>query len=198
MALWIATLVAAPFYGPLNVFPWNHISCVYHWRFLAGMLVALWRGANTPLPAPRLLAGLGAAWFVGSALVNAYGGRWNLWDPILGSTPSCVLLMVGLIHAERAGLLRVPELLVHLGDASFSIYLVHFPAPSALAKLAKVMHADAWLPLPLLFGLIAGGAVLVSYAFYRIVECPLRRCFKERRDRAGQDAPAEATQRRAA
>lgn len=196
VAVWFAAIVAARFYAPLATFPYLYATSVYHLRFLAGMLLALAVRRGLSLPVPRLLACAGAVWLLASALVNAYGGGWNLFEPILGYTPSCVLLMIGLIDAERAGMVRMPALLVHLGDASYSIYLVHFPALSVLAKVAKLVYADAWLPLPLLFGLIAVGAVAVSYVFYRAVECPLRRYFQERR--GVPDAPLEVTKRHAA
>jgi peptidoglycan/LPS O-acetylase OafA/YrhL len=54
---------------------------------------------------------------------------------------------------------------VFFGDASYSIYLVHFPALSLLAKEAKSLQLDAWIPTPMLFFAFAAG--LVCGGMYR-------------------------------
>jgi len=76
-----------------------------------------------------------------------------------GYTVGSALVVAGLVQAERACRLPVPRGLGFLGDASYAIYLVHFPALSLLSKVAKLLHLEAVLPETVLFRLAAGGAL---------------------------------------
>jgi peptidoglycan/LPS O-acetylase OafA/YrhL len=196
VGVWLALTIAAQLYAPLNVYPIGYLTSSFHLRILAGMVLALMVKHGPPLPAPRLIAILAGVFLVVSGLNHALGGRWTLYDPVTRFTPACIALTAGLIYAERAGSLpRVPELLMKLGDASYSIFLVHFPALSVLAKLAKLVHADAWLPGQVLYVLLFVAAVATGYGFFCAVERPLRHWLKE--PAARRAAPAEP-QRRAA
>jgi peptidoglycan/LPS O-acetylase OafA/YrhL len=173
---WLA-LVAVAVVDPFVAGPWAFVASLYHLHFLGGVLLALALKRGT-VPAPRLVAVAGAAVFLAAGMFDVYVRPLGAHGRVVGYTTGSVLILAGLIEAERSGRLRVPGPLVFLGDASYSIYLVHFPALSVMAKVVKAVHLDAWVPAPLLFGLLAGGSVLAGCVFHLAIERPLLRLLR--------------------
>ena len=169
-----ALLQAAVLAGWLTGSPWWFFGDATYCAFFAGLLLAPALRRCT-VPYPRLLAVAGAALFLATGMTDVYVMTLTHAQRALGYTPASVLILAGVIEAERSGGLQTPRLLVFLGDAGYSIYLTHFPALSVLAKIAKALHVDAWVPSPLLFLGLAAGAVAVGCAFYLAVERPLTR-----------------------
>ncbi len=63
---------------------------------------------------------------------------WNLGIPSL-------LIVWGFVEADRSHAYRVPNLLIHLGDASYVIYLMHFPVIIFANKLLfKAGFSSVW------------------------------------------------------
>ena len=79
-------------------------------------------------------------------------GFWN---------PRHAYLVCGALHRTAATLGPLP----YLGDASYSLYLVH---PFMLSVVTQIVPNGAWL---LLWGAVA--SVLASVVLYRYVEKPL-------------------------
>jgi exopolysaccharide production protein ExoZ len=74
--------------------------------------------------------------------------------------------MTGLIGLEAKGRIRVSRTWLLLGDASYSIYLIHMPVLAIMTPKAHQSH----LPIVVLFCLEAGIAVMVGIALHLIVE----------------------------
>jgi peptidoglycan/LPS O-acetylase OafA/YrhL len=174
-ATWAACVCCYPWF---DGYPWNFLFSYLHLRFLAGMAVAFVL-ARRELPAPRIIAAIGATIFIGAGMFDAYARPLSALEQTLGYTLGSALALAGLVQAERSGLIRAPGWLVYLGDASYAIYLVHFLALSVLAKLAKAAHLDVHLPGTMLFAMHALGAVGVGCAFHHLVERPLHRWTKQ-------------------
>jgi exopolysaccharide production protein ExoZ len=182
-------------------FPWTFLFSAANVRFLAGMGVALtlrrWR-----IPAPRLLAVVGAAVFLATGYLDAYHPPRALYEQTIGYTLGSVLILAGVVEAERSGLLRPPSWLVYLGDASYSIYLVHFVPLSIFAKFAKAWSLDAYVPGGVLFILHAASSVAVGCLFYHVVEHPLhiwtKRFFRRQKAEAGGSTVVVESPRQAA
>jgi peptidoglycan/LPS O-acetylase OafA/YrhL len=164
------------------VFPWSFLTDWYNLRFLTGIGVAL-LVYRYELPRPRMLAVLGTAIFISTGLFDVYAGPLDTVQRTIGYTSGSALTVAGLVASERAGALRTPRLLIFLGDASYAIYLIHFPALSLLAKCAKVFRLDAVLPGGVLLMLLAAGAVGLSCVFYWCLERPLMNWVKRRSSR---------------
>ena len=192
-SVWLSIVLAGAC-GQLEGYPWTFLGSLYHVQFLAGVLLALALERIT-IPAPRRLAACGVALFLLTGMIEIYGRPLSMPEHVFGYTTGSVLIMAGAIGAERSGLLHVPRWLVFLGDASYSIYLVHFPALSLLAKVVQKLRLDSWIPSPLLFCLLAASAVGVGCLFHLAVERPL---LKLLRRRAARGVAAEAVQRKAA
>jgi peptidoglycan/LPS O-acetylase OafA/YrhL len=124
--------------------------------------------------APRLHA---AMFGIGVALtVLIFGGAWILpgWtrsDPAL----ALVFALIVFGGAGAAGsfpLLTRPTFIL-LGEASYSMYILHIPLRICWDNLANAvpgLSGMPWLSFPLYFGFV----VVVSVVVFRVVETPLR------------------------
>lgn len=169
------------------------LMCVRRWRFtvltatLAGvwMIGVSWPRAYTFIANMLLMqfvagAGLAIAWRSGRlksrtwswaaiacglalfALLEAFGYRPGLWRPLIWGG-AAGLLLGGAVAAEAAGINRIWAWLAPVGDASYSIYLWHWPALMALERIVGMRSAAGFIAegmgLSLLLGL-AGRALI--------------------------------------
>lgn len=159
-------------------------------EFLAGVIIArVVRQARVPGWAAA------AAMLCGVALLR----HWMIDIPAEGAAPRHIaelyrvlalgvpaaLLVAGAVLLERTW--AFPRPVLHLGDASYSIYLTHFFIPGLCAKLfvwAGLAYADANLFVGVCMTLI----VLCGLFFYRYVEMPMLKAWKRRP--AASRAPA--------
>lgn len=82
------------------------------------------------------------------------------------------LILTGATLFERERPLRIPRTLLLLGDASFSVYLVHSPALSMIAGVNSRLMPGL-LPEWLLFWAAAGASILAGVVAHLLVERPL-------------------------
>ncbi|MDR3508698.1 MAG: acyltransferase [Caulobacteraceae bacterium] len=108
-----------------------------------------------------LAAGLGAFFYL--SFFDLYG---SLWRPFLWGAPAA-LIVAGAVSLEAQGSWGRSRALEGLGEASYSIYLCHWPVVVALSQIVGVRQP--WLFVPLAFVLsVAAGLVC-----WRLVERPL-------------------------
>jgi exopolysaccharide production protein ExoZ len=158
-------------------------------EFAAGVwLGKAWRAGRLPGRAVGwAMLALGVAGFATVALsgVDVERARALLWG-----VPA-FLLVAGAVSVERAG--PIPSLppLRALGDASYSLYLVHGLAISAAFRLLQKAGVTS---LPLLLGASVIAGVAAGLLAYQLVERPLMKLFKTgmaaRRDRTPRTASA--------
>ena len=154
-------------------YPFDFLGHEYHFRFFAGLMVGevthRWR-----IPAPRLVAVAGLALFLGTGSLSVHTNLIGLAARSAGLTLGSALLLAGLVAWERTGLVQVPRLLLFLGDASYSIYLVHYPVLSALSKATTAARLHTVVPHGVLFVAFVGVATAAGALFHVAVERPLR------------------------
>ena len=167
---WAILVVAQPAWS--GSYLWQFATSDVYIRFFAGIGVAMflkrWR-----VPTPRIVAAAGMALFLCTGMFDAYDGPLMPLQRTLGYTLGSALTLAGLVQAERSGLIQPAPWLVYLGNASYAIYLIHFPALSVLAKIAKAVQLDEYLPGTVLFCLLAAGAIGAGCLFHHVVENPL-------------------------
>jgi exopolysaccharide production protein ExoZ len=115
-----------------------------------------------------LLLSIGGG-IVAFALYRASANRHSFEDIVAGL--GCALIMAALIGLEVKGRIRVSRVWLLLGDASYSIYLIHMPFLAMMTPKAYQLH----LPIVVLFCLEAGIAVMVGIALHLTVERQLLR-----------------------
>lgn len=139
-------------------------------EFAAGMLLAR---ALPHLPGNRAVAALALA--VGCLWLMATPWLFTRSVATLNAAGACTLIVAAVLCAERAGLVLGGRGLVLLGDASYSLYLVHPLVTQAVTalwrRLADASPLAALAAIPLALGLTVVAAVLC----YRLVEAPLAR-----------------------
>jgi peptidoglycan/LPS O-acetylase OafA/YrhL len=107
----------------------------------------------------------------------------SFWQPLVPAfylqSPFFAMLILGLALLERPiiGVLNA-RWLVRLGEASYSLYLLHVPI-AYIALLAGFDRADGWIVLPL--------SVWFSIIVFHFYEEPMRRAIRARLARRGAD-----------
>ena len=86
-----------------------------------------------------------------------------------------VLFVLGAISSERLGKLRALPGLRFLGDASYSLYLIHYPLLSLLAKIFMAIPVLRALPHFISFGLLTLICIAAALACNLWVEKPILR-----------------------
>lgn len=176
-ALWMILIIAASIFGlsaPMNLLsPWN----IY---FPVGMLAYLaYKRARVGFGPIMLMLGVG--------MIAIYVSRYNLrmgelkgeYEYVLyWLAPAFAALILGVVTLEKHGLLKVPAVLSYLGDASYSIYLVHSAAISVIAIICKKFGVIELVNIYVLFMAIFVTATVAGIAAHALVERPIIRLVK--------------------
>ncbi|MGK7926799.1 MAG: acyltransferase family protein [Spirulina sp.] len=106
-------------------------------------------------------------------VISLLGVEFNINRVIFAGIP-CLFLVMGAASLDIHESVKIPKFLIYLGNASYSIYLIHNPVISALMQLsAKLKLLDILNNTFILGWLIAIIAVGLSCIFYSLVEKPL-------------------------
>ena len=190
-ARWRAWLVSGVLCGLVALRPLgdgaNALWATYTDPILLEFAAGLWLGwawSAERLPGRAVAAALmvlGVAGFAATAIAgtDVSGARVLLWG-----LPAAALV-TGAVSFERHG--RIPRwrALEAIGDASYSIYLVHGLAISAVLRLLRPIGAA---PPVFVFGVAILAGVCSGLVSYHGLERPLMRLFKRR----ARSAPAVA------
>jgi exopolysaccharide production protein ExoZ len=171
---WFLVDADAAMHGEL---PLSLLLTAYAAEFLAGALLAelhaRWRGAPWP---PAALAGFGIIG-VGGAWVGLESGTFNtvsLRALTFGVAAVALCVMALALQASR---LRPPRWLARVGDASFSIYLLHTFLIDAGYHLGWVLLTHGLLASDAskvaFLGALPVAIVCFGFGWYRCVERPL-------------------------
>ncbi|ADM09422.1 Acyltransferase 3 family protein [Parvularcula bermudensis HTCC2503] len=170
--LWAGAITVNTFLLPFSEL---YVFHAWNYYFLVGMGVAV-LAKRVPASYGAGITGI-AALALGIALVS--GGvddriKLAMDDPVklvlLAVIFAALILGVVLWEKDRVSWTPMRALLV-IGNASYSIYLVHSPVISVLAQLNMV--AGGLLPAPLLFVVGFCGSVCAGTIAYFLVERPL-------------------------
>jgi len=172
LAAWIASSLLGAFFPIL--FPWSFLLSPLHFLFAAGMAgaVAIRRRIGPPVTTSFVGVSLFAStWVIQAGGVSLPGTAW----PILYGV-GAAFLIVGLARLETVRALPIPRFLRALGDASYSLYLVHFPIVSLCAKLAKyLVLRPQYALLLIIFSAVVLVSIASGFIFHLLVERPMLR-----------------------
>ena len=174
MVAWAALILASQqVWSPTGWlrYPLSMLNIEFMLGVLAAWTVKSWASR------PRLAHGWG--WVVMTGVVVACVGL-ALISGELSTYPRLMfafglaLIIVGFAVREQSSRLHWPGLLLLMGNASYSIYLVHNPLLSITQRLAA--HLGLTWGGGLLFGVVC--SVLAGYLYYLVVERPVLRFFQ--------------------
>ena len=166
LAAALACVLHFQFPGTHERTPYNVYTAAYNLYFLFG-IGAYW-----------LFRCGGQGWWellLGIALpVLALSGTVS-FDPLssLLAAIGFALILAGAAKLEQRGAFAVPGTLVFIGDASYTIYLLHLPFEGLLLKMAFKSQLYSTIGAAATYLLTFAGAVLLSCLAYRLVERPL-------------------------
>ncbi len=164
LALWVTG--ALLLHGHAR-FPWSFVFSVYPVHFALGASVAA-AVARWRIPFPGPLGLIGAVVFIVLGLnEHTIAHPWIDWAYAAASAA----VIAGLAGVDLAGTFRWPGLARVIGDASYSIYLVHYPVLSVVVKIFR--RFGSWLPSSLLFLITVSLAVGGGVVFHRLIELRL-------------------------
>ncbi len=164
-------------YGPAGPVPLEFYQNTLPLEFLFGVLIGMALPYLRRLPFLLGLAGV----LCGLPLLFLWRGpNFSVWRGVLWGLPA-LAVVAGAIRLESRWGERSPRWLLELGDASYSIYLVHtFALPVVGLLISRIPRP--WMGE---VGTALIVAVLLSTAAgeltYRVVERPLHEWFKGRR-----------------
>jgi peptidoglycan/LPS O-acetylase OafA/YrhL len=187
VTVWIAASAYA------LVFPFaNPVVAAYlsplHLLFAFGMGVTLFVRRYSIPGWPIALAGL--AGFIVCCVRDNQIQDDNYMPLAVAYGAFATLMLCGAMLMEQRGQLRSPAWLVLIGDASYSIYLVHFPVVSAGAKVLYPIwkHFKTPLIVPYLLLVILGMAL--GLVVHLLVEKPLLAWMSKPKQVAPKEIPA--------
>ncbi len=113
-------------------------------------------------------------------------GATHAWDISALCALGSGVLILSLVLLERGGRIRVPNILAYLGDASYSIYIVHYAVVMLLVG-AIVRHGAPTNDAVCVA--VAGVAIIIGLTFHSVVDKPIQK-FLRGAVRAPVDRPA--------
>ena len=175
---------------PFAQYPSNFLQNPYFIPIFAGMIAceAFHRGW---IRRSRFVFASALATLAISQAANAFNSIDDFSIRLILLSIAGGLLLVSAANLERSGRLAIPSMFAKLGDASYSIYLVHYPALSILCKLAKAIGLESRIPHSALFAALAISAVGIGWGFFHVVERPLRRWGSLRKPKLATITPTE-------
>jgi exopolysaccharide production protein ExoZ len=167
-------------------FPLSFAGQDYVLLFAMGMLVAWAVARDRPAVQSKfnLAIGAGLSLFLVVALdVVLQTGVFEKFRTLLyGVAASAIVL--GLVTAENNGKVYLGHRWLQvLGDASYAIYLIHFPLISVLCKIAIAMHLQRWglVGAALSFVVIFVACLSVGVLFHIWLERPIAAYFRRQK-----------------
>jgi len=163
----------------VQIFPFSFIFSAYNLLFLFGMgTAALIKHQKIRTPWICLICGVILYLFIGMTEAYQFIDWYKPLRTIGYGLGASLILMAEQIEFSTP--LNVPKLFLLLGNASYSIYLVHTPFMSIAVALLEKLHLLHVVPSAvMLFSLIIG-AIIASIIFYLLIERNIMNFFNRR------------------
>ena len=196
LAAWFAASICAgnPQANPYGL---DFVFSSLHLLFGMGMAAA-WFTKNRVCAIPAVVALAGVTLFFGAGIEEVYGHYLSFDVSSLLYGAGSTLVIVGAVELERQGRLRVPNVLLYLGNASYSIYLAHVLALSVLAKVAVMVVQHVAVPHSVIYLALVAGSTLAGVGLHELVEKPVLSLLGQLRPQPRRNAATVAPNKLAA
>jgi len=178
--IWTALIALVFQYPPTdNPTPFQTYFAAYNLDFLIGMAACyMLRNTSTAICAAAFW--IGTVLLVGT-LALEFSGTRPIWTALAyGIAFGGIIAGMSKWETLRGGV-RLP-ILKELGNASYTLYLIHVPVIGVLLKVAVKLGLVSNLPGPIVYLAVLAGVLITGYAAHRTVEMPLQRVMKDRRN----------------
>jgi exopolysaccharide production protein ExoZ len=150
-------------------------------EFALGVAVG-WLIIGERFVAPRslLVAGAAVVAVLIAVAADRDGGTIGPWFRLLGFGVALAAIVYAAVGLEARRRVEAPRALQTLGDASYSLYLIHVPVITVLGRAISGRVPDS---TPVQLAVLAGFAVAVviaSLVMFRLIERPLLRAVRAR------------------
>ena len=126
--------------------------------------------------APVVFIGLGAAVFVSNGFYESFGPDAAEWPPrVLFYALGAAMIIYGTAAIDRQGGWSIPRPLIALGQASYSIYLVHVTILLVVAQVVRRLWVYVAMPVEIAFVGAVATAVIGGICFSNLLEQPILR-----------------------
>lgn len=170
----LATWLALSLFGGLVElqFPWSFLLSPYHGLFGAGILIGHLVGNSYRVP-PIATSCLGLAFFSLTWALVCISPPLPINLEIIGFGFGSALMILGFVAIERSREFPISRAFRLMGDASYSIYLIHFMAISLASKLAIKFAMIVVIPTQIWFLFIVSFSVTCGIMLHLLIEKPL-------------------------
>jgi exopolysaccharide production protein ExoZ len=154
---------------------------IFNAEFFFGLFVAhalrYW-----PIRFPATFFSLGTLLFLGTGVYESWGPFHPAeWPPRhLAYATGAAMVLYGLVGLENRGRLKLPKIASMLGEASYSIYLLHVIFIMLLQQLYLVSKKYIQMPDAGIFVIMVVISVAGGLVFSKIIEQPLLRYLRHR------------------
>jgi exopolysaccharide production protein ExoZ len=178
LCVWSSEPISDPHAGILfGSFPLDFLFSFRNLGFLLGMGAGFLIGRGTRPRFPRAIATFGVSLFLATGAMECYSFNQPTKLRIALYITASLLVIFGLASSERVSEIKVARPLVMLGEASYALYLVHYPV---CLLVGKVVHPA--IPSFLLMTLVSVAiAILIRVVFEAPALEALRRVLIPRR-----------------
>lgn len=94
-------------------------------------------------------------------------------EPVIAYGIPSALIIIGAASRDLINSPKVPRIFLYFGDASYSIYLTHFVAMTALMSLALKLHLISFMGYPLTVAIITVMTLILGCLVFQYIENPL-------------------------
>lgn len=172
----VANLMLEPIFGPYD-FPRNFLASHLILLFGLGMLAGAALKSNIQSAHNGWLAVLSVLAFATVAVfatLNRESYQKPLYDLCYGIASASLIFSLARFEKESPKMPNVKRLSI-FGDASYALYLLHFPLIAVLSKIAASTLPINALGVGAAFLLLVGGSITTAVAFNLVVERPIIR-----------------------
>lgn len=156
LGIWAAVIILNSLFMDIPTgHPKNFIELItapINIEFILGAFVGIWL-TREKAPATGYFFWVGLAVFTVALLINTPGrGHLFNWVRVAVYGLPSAMIILGCVYLERAGKLRAPKWLIHLGDWSYSLYLSHLLVLLTLKRLWNMRALEDIIPASLKWG----------------------------------------------
>ena len=169
-------------------FPLSFFSSHLIFLFILGILSSIFNNSRYHLPSPRAVASIAILLFILTGLFanNLRGqliGGWLDWTyGIFGALAISALVQMERTAPNSSSLDgHTSRILSMIGDASYSMYLIHFPLISILCKILAGILVKNQIAAIFSFVVIIVVSIIASLAFHFLIERPIQQRLSPKR-----------------